>query len=510
MTSGLPALRALVIYGLCVPLALMVGYFLGQPLDWNTIGFFGIVALVLGAPLILKWHYALLVAGINLSAVAFFLPGRPEFWMVLAGLSLSVSVMQLTLSRRSSFLHAPTVTIPLLVLLGVVLLTANRTGGIGFQAFGGQSIGGKRYINIFGAIVVYFALAARRIPLQKAFFFCALFFLSGVTAAIGSLAHFVTPGFYFIFWMFPPDMGFGGSSVDASESILRLGGLSFATIAVISFLLSRYGLRGTFRFDTPWRPFALFACLVLSLFGGFRLVLITILFYLFIQAYLEGFYKSRLTPVLAMVLVCAVAVGLPFVSKLPMTFQRALSVLPVNVSPEAREAARVSSEWRLQIWRDVLPDVPRYLLLGKGYAMNYEEWSQANASDALSNQGGTIVAGDYHNGPLSLIIPFGIWGVLAFLWVLLAGGRLLYCNFRYGDPALKNLNAFLLAVFVTRTIVFCFVFGGFHGDLVHFTALFGFSIALNGGKCRPAPAPAPELVPFKPRSALKPLPSFSR
>jgi len=36
---------------------------------------------------------------------------------------------------------------------------------------------------------------------------------------------------------------------------------------------------------------------------------------------------------------------------------------------------------------------------------------------------GAELAGDYHNGPLSVIIPFGVFGVIAFVWFLLRASK---------------------------------------------------------------------------------------
>lgn len=510
MTSGLPALRALVIYGLCLPLALMVGYLLANPVDWSTIAFFGVAVLVLCAPLLMKWHYPLAIASLNMSVVAFFIPGAPPLWMALTGLSLVISILQLTLSRQSSFVSVPSITAPLLVLLGVALLTAKFTGGVGFFIFGGSSIGGKRYLYIFGALIAYYALTARRIGLPKASLYSGLFFLGGITAAIGSLAYVVPASLTFLFWLVPPEALPGGGGAESGDGMLRLGGAGVAGVAAIFFLLSQYGVRGIFFSGKLWRLGALALCLTLSFLGGFRSHLILIMLVVMFQAWLEGLFTSRLMPVLVLGGVLMAALLVPFTSKLPLTFQRSLAFLPVQVDPVAREAARASTEWRIQIWREVTPQIPQYLWLGKGYAMNVEEWSQANASSRLQNQGASIVAGDYHNGPLSLIITFGIWGVLAFVWLLWAGGRLLYCNLRFGDPALQTLNAFLLAAFLAQVVLYLFVFGSFHSDLIKFTSLFGFSVALNGGKCRRAPAPVPEPVKFKFRAPLKPAPGLSR
>jgi O-antigen ligase len=104
----------------------------------------------------------------------------------------------------------------------------------------------------------------------------------------------------------------------------------------------------------------------------------------------------------------------------------------------------------------------------------------------VENRAATI-AGDYHNGPLSVIIPFGIWGVLAFLWFLIAGVRVLWRNYRHGDLELRILNTYLLSTFLVSIITFTFVFGAISTGLVAFTGVLGLSVALNGGVATPPP-----------------------
>ena len=66
---------------------------------------------------------------------------------------------------------------------------------------------------------------------------------------------------------------------------------------------------------------------------------------------------------------------IPFANKLPFGFQRTLSFLPmINVSAEAKINAQDSTEWRIQMWQAVLPQVPDYLLLGKGYALSQSDF----------------------------------------------------------------------------------------------------------------------------------------
>ena len=81
-------LRTLVIYALCIPLAVWIGFLLAEPADKFTFGYGGILLLVFLTPILLRWHHFLLIAGWNLSMTIFFLPGTPPVWLLLTALSL--------------------------------------------------------------------------------------------------------------------------------------------------------------------------------------------------------------------------------------------------------------------------------------------------------------------------------------------------------------------------------------------------------------------------------------
>jgi hypothetical protein len=74
---------------------------------------------------------------------------------------------------------------------------------------------------------------------------------------------------------------------------------------------------------------------------------------------------------------------------------------------------------------------------------------------------------------------------LGFIWLLVAGCRVLYRNYKYGDASLKTINAFLLAMFVSRIIMFFAIFGALNSDMLMFCGLLGLSVSLNGGVARP-------------------------
>ena len=186
----------------------------------------------------------------------------------------------------------------------------------------------------------------------------------------------------------------------------------------------------------------------------------------------------------------AVLVCIPLANRLPVTFQRALSFLPLNIDPAVRADAQASLDWRIEMWKALLPQVPPHLLLGKGYAITPEDYQMMGANAALHSinpaEQALALSGDYHSGPLSVILPFGLWGAIVVIWFLIAGIWALHHNRLYGDPALQNYNTFLFAAFVAKTIGFVFIFGGISSDMVNFAGILGLSISLNGGICRPA------------------------
>jgi O-Antigen ligase len=522
MTSTSSVLRSLLIYSICLPLAIFLGYVIaqeGNPI-YSLTTYLGIVPILfcLALPLLLRWHHALLVATWNFGALLYFLPGRPDLWMVMAGVSLTISITQCTLDRHR-FLKASSVTRPLLLLAAVVLVTALCRGGIGLAIFGSAVQGGKRYFMIFAAIIGYFAFISRPIPPKHATRYVLLFFLGTAAYAVGDLGSFLPQSFYFVYLLFPVSQhGFTSimnGQVGPAVVIDRLSGVGMACSGAILALLARYGIREIIHSRHVFRCLLFLGLLSLTMLGGFRSLLVQFLLLFSVLFYLEGLMRSRLLPAFALMVILIGALLVGFVQRLPLTVQRTLSVLPLPVDPIAKAHAEASSEWRINIWKQVIPQIPRYLALGKGLGFSAKELQSYITVDPRSGLGDTLEAGtelvsDYHNGPLSVIVGFGLPGVIAFVWFLVASGKALYRNYRYGNPDYSNLNRFLFAFFISRTIFFFFVFGSLYSDLAMFAGLMGLSISLNGGIARPfVPLPANfKIRPGKlPQGFRRPLPA---
>jgi hypothetical protein len=401
------------------------------------------------------------------------------------------------------FLSVPSLTRPLIFLTIVVLATARLTGGFGLNVLGSEAVGGKRYIQLLSGVVGYFALTARRIPPDKVVLYVKMFFLSSLTSLIGITFSFISPSLYFIFLIFPADINLGQTiGSDSGNAIVRLGGLAVTSIAILWTMFARYGLTGALDSRRLWRPALVVLLASTTLFGGFRSKLIEVILDMAVLFYLEGLVRSRLLPVIILSCTLVAAIVLPFANQLPLSVQRSLSVVPfAKIDPEVERNARDSSEWRKQMWANVIPQIPQYLILGKGLSIDSRELEQAQ--QGLNSGGdtaaGSALAGDYHNGPLSVIIPFGIPGAIAFIWFLVAGYRALHRNYLYGDPAMLQINRVLFAYFIVQVILFFAVIGSLYSGFINFIAPVGLGIAFNGGVCSRAtePAPAPVFNRFK-------------
>jgi hypothetical protein len=208
--------------------------------------------------------------------------------------------------------------------------------------------------------------------------------------------------------------------------------------------------------------------------------------------YLEGLHRTRYAAGLLGVMLLGGILVLPQAEKLPLVVQRSISFLPGKFNWVARESASTTVDWRVGMWRDLLPEVPKRLFRGKGWGINVGDFqTMLQTRGGIDPVAGAVLAGDYHNGPLSVLLPFGLYGAIAFVWFLVAGLRVLHRNWKFGDPALRTVNTLLLAAFAAHAIFFFCIFGALDSDMAVFAGLLGLGVALNGAGAVPAGAEQP-------------------
>ena len=481
--------RAFAAYLLAIPLALFLGILAASPNEL-TLTLIGMLLFFLALPFFIGWHHTLLIVFWNSAFTAVFLPGQPAFWLLFAVLSFGLAVLNHIVGRRP-FLSVPDMTRPLLFMLVVIVGTAWYHGGIGVRALGGAANGGKYYILVLGGIVGYFALTAGQISNSKRQRMAGLFFLSGTSYLLSNIVFALGPAFYILYYLILSVYAGDQAAGEAGLATLgRLQGLAPACLATFCFLLMKYGIRGLFDWTKPWKPAFLLIIFGVTFFCGFRSMLATIFLVFAFQFCFEGLVRTRLFPVTIGLAICGFIPILLFANKMPPLVQRTISFLPVNVDSSIQADAMGTSEWRFQMWAVLWKEVPKYLVIGKGYGIDPTELDSvftAQRMGILPNTfEGSMLAGDYHSGPLSVIIPFGIMGAVAFLWVLFAGFRVLYLNYRHGDEQLRRINSVLLSYYLAYAVSFFFIFGAFNSELYVFLGVVGFSVCLNRGVMRKA------------------------
>jgi O-antigen ligase len=497
MTSSPADMRAMIALALAALAALLAGVMLSTPTSIVSVGVVGLMVLALASPVLIHWHRLLLFWSWNAAIQVFVLPGNPSLWMLMAGLSLGLTIAGNALDRRSTLQSEPTVTWTLLVFLLVVLVTAQMRGGIGIKALGSQVVaGGKKYVVIAAAVTGYFAISSVRVPMESVNSYLRGYLWGSLTLAMSNFAFWLGPAFYWMFLLFPSELATDQAAAEfTGVGMVRLNGIAFAMIGPFCWMLMKYGVRGFMNWQHPWRAVFAGAIVIVSMLGGFRSLLALYILLVLFQFTVEGLWRTRYAAVLACGVLLAAAT-LPFVRQMPLTVQRSLSFLPIPVEASARVDAEASSEWRFQMWRLLWAQVPDYLLVGKGYALDQMDLYLAQESQrrGFSQSYETaMIAGNYHSGPLSLLISLGLPGTFAFLAFLWASLGVLRRNFEKGSADLQSVNAFLYAYFLSRVAFFFLVFGDLAADLAHFTGTVGVSIALNGVAQVAAKAPTPVL-----------------
>jgi hypothetical protein len=510
MVNSVMLPRKLLILAIVLPLAAVVGYKLATPESLTTLGLMGLMLFTLCIPLLIKWHHPMLIFAWNAAINLTFLPGSPALWVVFSGLSFFFSVLDRLLTKQPSFQRVPSLIWPLLFLGLVVLATAGLNGGISLYSMGSEAAGGKRYIYVLLSVLGFFALIGRRIPVEKANLYTGLFLLSGLTWMAPNLIY-PFPPLYFLYYIFSTDSAVTQAMSDLSRGavLMRLNGLGFAGGFLFYYLCMRFGIRGIMDVSKPWRIIAFCAVLFVAMFGGFRSILVMAGLMFLIQFFIEKVYQTRLALAFCVVAVLIGAFLTAFSDKLPLPVQRSLSIVPgLEIDPVVKYDAMATTEWRLQMWQLLLPQIPRYFWVGKGYLMDPTEYyltSEAVKRGLAQDIDATMVTGGYHSGPLTLMIHLGVFGVIAFGWFVAVAFGALYKNYKYGDGRLRGINLFLLAYFLMRLLYFLVFYGHFAEDFFIFTGIAGLSVSLNGGICRsaelrvlsPSAVPVPEPVPLR-------------
>src|SRR5258706_1599807 len=92
--------RGLLIFALCLPLAILMGFMLADPLMGSNMMVVSGVLFALLIPLALTIHHRAVVWLAGTVMTAFFLPGQPQMWMVFAAMSFGIAALSRPLAKH--------------------------------------------------------------------------------------------------------------------------------------------------------------------------------------------------------------------------------------------------------------------------------------------------------------------------------------------------------------------------------------------------------------------------
>ncbi len=440
---------------------LLVGFFMLTFMIFAAkgmwIGIYGVLALF-AASLLLSPEQcmaALFFCYFFQIAVPVDLLGWRLFYQWILVFWVGINIARICL-RRDEF--KKTVPVPLkraktcAYLFLAALASVMLTRGTGIYRLGGDLIGGSRYILV---IITIFGLlfSLKLISSDKNYKRLFLFFLIGPFFQF-FMQWLVARGNYWIkTFIDVTAIGLHIQEQGVSGEMGQMGRYVSLTAVSTSFL----GLASFFWFKK--RTILYFSSIVCALvtagFSGYRRSMLSIAIILSLYHLFCSENKKRTFGLIVLTGGVALVGTYLFAPYLPFNAQRTFAFLPgINIDFAAHQSATGTAEWRLELWRHCLDQIPQYLLLGKGVLLSVAETIQNRGELADMGHRVDIIfrAHAYHSILLSFLLDLGLPATLAY------GGLIFYLG-RYFFRLKQGLHGeryaifcFLLAVWINTQI----------------------------------------------------------
>ena len=306
----------------------------------------------------------------------------------------------------------------------VVTFLKNPTG---LSFLGSDMVGARKYVDMSMAFISYFVLSRCRIPSKMAYFLPIWIALGMAAPSALQVVATVSPelGEYInrIYNVRVQSAAQALSTQGAMGADERVFGLETTALPFFVAMCAYYAPVTFINPLHPLRVLALVVTFILVGLSGFRSYLLAMAGYMVASTWLRGRTRDFIPlAVVALLGVIALAGAVQSGVPVPLTIQRALTVLPLGWDAEAMKTAETTTNWRLDMWRDAWND-PNYFkdkIVGDGFGFTQQELLLF-ANEMIGMQGLTgvsntyemfIIRGSLHNGPLSSIRYGGFVGLI--------------------------------------------------------------------------------------------------
>lgn len=395
--------------------------------NYVYLGVFVLIAFVIPFTLRLGTNFWILIAlSITADGRLSFVPlpfSLGQICTITAGLLFGVNVVMRRIHLKIP-LHWPDVIVLLNVGWLVVTFVKNPTG---LFFLGSDSVGAGKYVSIGFAFVGYFILSRCRIPSKWAYYlpvwlaiaYATPYALQTVTTISPQLGGIISRVYSV---SLPSDAQMLVSQGELGSEV-RVFGLERTALPLFLAMCAYYAPVSLINPLYPLRVLVFFLTFIFVGLSGFRSYLLAMFGYMTISTWLRGRLRDLIPLVTLIVIgVFALAGAVQSGAPVPLTIQRALSVLPLGWDQAAIDAAEGTTTWRMDMWRDAWND-PNYFrdkVFGDGFGFTQQELILF-ANEMIGKQGliGVsntyemfIIRGSFHNGPLSSIRYGGFVGLI--------------------------------------------------------------------------------------------------
>jgi hypothetical protein len=429
-------------------------------------------------------------------------------WIYIPGLPSSLSLFYLMAATIIPFLaltrwlnpsHQPSHTFlktMSLAYLAVVLVTI-YIRGFGIRALGSETWGGAAYVQLM--IGVTFCMLGDSVQLSEKQWKMAiiLFFAAGLIPSAAELVFVLTKGkIWWQYYFIKPEASSALMSLSAATTGQEMVRFQVSKYLVFIFVLCL----ALFKFKGKGKVLIVASYVVGFVFAGISGHRAAVLYLLLlIPTYM--FLSTRRAPFLVLT-VYGVGLGLFvlmlhfFGQNLPLSFQRSLSWVPfADISSLASRSASGTTAWRFDVWRQVWELLPKYWLIGRGFALQASDFYVLSYSREASIEW-AVTTHNYHSGPLSMLIDLGIFGLLFGSGIMISGivrhYRLITGD--WASDALRRYHLVLLSCVCVETFRFYVVHGGAVFSVVHILLLLAImdGMYLTDLRSTKEQKPAPE------------------
>ncbi|VGO18258.1 hypothetical protein [Pontiella sulfatireligans] len=424
----------------------------------------GIVSVLLSHPA----HLLILLMFIQIGG--FLVPGLPGalslarllLFMMIGWSALDVAIRQ----QKSIFSYQRDMDIWMWVfLLNIFLIMMVR--GVGFRMMGGSTYGGGAYIGFIAAILFYFAVVRIRLTDKhvKMLLF-AMLFASIIPMVAEVFVYFRPAQSWWITRFIHVGANYSLGQKFIKGGIERWGSFSKLAYALIPFAY-------VFCRKQKTRTVLILLAIVLVGLTGFRSRILRIGVLVFFTSMYYSKSRMKTFVMWGMIGFAGLAVLMVTAPLLPASIQRSISFIPfLPVDADIALKATGTSTWRFDMWRDYcIPNVPKYLLVGRGFAHDIAGFAWLDESWYGTGEFYYFM-GRYHSGPFSLLLDYGLLGTISFslffVLVVRDGWQTVRRYAMNQDNLAARYYVFLTILMTYNLLSFYLIFGDVDSQILEF------------------------------------------